>query len=85
MEHREFGEEIPLDAQSWTWIKPENNPGKARPAAMDHNFDYVWQSFREAKHESEQQVWWPIPPPEYHVIHEGMLEMCSGYEETIGY
>ena len=82
MEHREFGEEIPLEAQRWTWIKPENNPGKVRPAALNHDYDYVWEDFRSEQHKRKQEVWWPRPPPEYSVIQAEMLNVCFRYQEN---
>ena len=72
MEHREFGDEVALEAHSWTYIKPEatlGNPG-ARPPKLDPKYDYVWEDFRSEQHRRTQEVWFPRRPLDYSVIQQ---------------
>ena len=84
MQHREFGDGVALEAQSWTFIKPENTLGnaKARPAELNPTYDYVWDSFRSEQRKRQQEVGFPRKPPEYSVIQDEMLEMCFRYQEN---
>ena len=85
MEHRDFGEETPLEHQQWSWISPEYNLGRARPIEANPEYFDVGRNFRSIQHEREQQVWWPKPPPTQEVIQEEMLQACFQYQETIGF
>ena len=83
MEHRDFGDPVALDAQTWTYISPETTPGNnGVGVTLDPNYDWVWAEFCSPQHRARQEVWFPKKPPEYSAIGDEMMKMCFQYQSN---
>ena len=65
MQHRDFGDEVALEAQSWMLIKPGNTPGnpRARPSELNPTYGYVWDNKGVWRYAStiHQDLYVPLP------------------------